>query len=101
MFPVLFFGSLACMLSTLIRSGNGTAVVMILASILMFVVGNLEGTRNTFWDVFMNHFSVPYHIHPLIWETVVVKSRIFLLSASVVWIMISSLSLQKSEKFIG
>lgn len=101
-FPVLFFGSLACMLSTLIRSGNGTAVVVILLSILIFVISNSDNTiRYTFWNVFLNPFSVPYHIHPLIWEMIVVKSRIFLLAASVVWVMISSLSLQKREKFIG
>jgi len=99
MFPVFFFGSLAFMLSTLIRSGNGTAVVMIIMWIAMLFLGNTFA-RNTFWDVFLNPFAVPEEIHPLIWETTVVKSRIFLLSATIVWLMIGSLNLQKREKFI-
>ena len=33
MFPILFFGNLAFMFSTITRSGNGTAVLMIIIGI--------------------------------------------------------------------
>ena len=41
MFPILFFGNLAFMFSTITRSGNGTAVLMIIIGIALFVVGIL------------------------------------------------------------
>ena len=65
MFPVLFFGNLAFMFSTITRSGNGTAVLMI-----------------------------------VIWEGIIIKSRIFLLAASIVWMLVGLLNLQKREKFV-
>ncbi len=34
MFPVLFLGMMAFMLSTVVRNGNGTAVVMIIFGLI-------------------------------------------------------------------
>ena len=79
MFPILFFGNMAFMLSTITRSGNGTAVFMI-------IIGNT--------------FLIPNNVNPIIWEGILIKNRIFLLSASLVWMMVGLLYLQKREKFV-
>ncbi len=100
MFPVLFLGGLAFMFSTITRSGNGTAVVMIVLGILLLFSSNMPFIRNTFWDIFLDPFRVPNNIHPLIWENTILKSRMFLLIGSLVWHMIGALNLQKREKFI-
>ena len=94
--PDTLFGNMAFMLSTITRSGNGTAVFMIIIGIaLMFL-----GKPDSFWNVLLNPFRVPDNVHPIIWEGILIKNRIFLLSASLVWMMIGLLYLQKREKFV-
>lgn len=100
MFPVLFFGNMAFMFSTITRSGNGTAVLMIIISILLLFVSNMNNIERSFWNILLNPFQVPNNFLPVIWEGIIVKSRIFLFSASLVWMMIGLLNLQKREKFV-
>lgn len=100
MFPVIFFGNMAFMFSTLTRSGNGTAVVMILISIAFLICSNMDVIRQSFWNLLLNPFSIPSNILPVIWEGIIIKSRIFLLAGSLIWMMIGLLNLQKREKFV-
>lgn len=100
MFPVLFFGNLAFMLSTITRSGNGTAVLMIIIGIAWIFVGESGAIRQSFWNILLNPFKVPDSFLPVIWESLLIKNRIFLLVASLIWAMIGLLNLQKREKFV-
>jgi ABC-type transport system involved in multi-copper enzyme maturation permease subunit len=110
LFPMLFFGNLAFMFSTITRSGNGTAVLMILIGFVFFTFVNSGGggsggsptasMSNSFWNVFINPFSMPTNIHPMIWQNIIIKSRIFLALGGIVFLMIGLLNLQKREKFI-
>ena len=100
-FPMLFFGNMAFMFSTITRSGNGTAVIMIVLGLLFFLFMNTGGaTENTFYNVFLNPFKIPDNIHPMIWQDTIVKSRIFLLLGGGVFLMLGLLNLQKREKFM-
>ncbi|MEA4919005.1 hypothetical protein [Proteiniphilum sp.] len=100
-FPMLFFGNLAFMFSTITRSGNGTAVIMIILGLVFFIfVGSNNQMANSFWNVFLNPFSIPGDIHPMIWQNTLLKSRLFLIIGSIVWLMIGFLNLQKREKFV-
>ncbi|MDR2148946.1 MAG: hypothetical protein LBE91_21095 [Tannerella sp.] len=100
-FPMLFFGNLAFMFSTITRSGNGTAVIMILIGLVFLIfVGAADALRNSYWNVFLNPFSVPRDVHPVIWQNTIFKSRIFLFVGSLVWLMTGFLNLQKREKFV-
>lgn len=101
MFPLLFYGNLAFMFSTITRSGNGTAVVVIVMSILMLFLSNMPFIERTFWNVLLNPFKVPNNFMPAIWEGIIIKSRIFLLIGGTIWMMIGLLKLQQREKFIG
>lgn len=58
------------------------------------------GKPDSFWNVLLNPFRVPDNVHPIIWEGILIKNRIFLLSASLVWMMIGLLYLQKRENFV-
>lgn len=100
MFPIFFFGNLAFMFSTITRSGNGTAVVMIILGIALLIFSNTPIARYSFWNLMLNPFSVPGNILPIIWETTILKSRIFLFTASIVWMMTGLMNLQKREKFV-
>lgn len=99
-FPMLFFGNLAFMFSTILRSGNGTAVVMIVLGLLFTVLMQTGGLKNSFWNVFLNPFSIPGNVHPMIWQDTILKSRLFLFIAGLVFLMIGLLNLQKREKFV-
>jgi hypothetical protein len=98
LFPMLFFGNLAFMISTIVRSGNGTAVVMILFGMIFFIMSDAIST--TMWNVFLNPFYVPRDIHAMIWQDTIVNNRVFLAIGGIVWLMIGLLNLQKREKFV-
>ena len=111
-FPMLFFGNLAFMFSTITRSGNGTAVLMILIGLFLFVFLSASGggvsmgqgananQSATFWNVFLNPFTIPNNLHPMIWQDTIIKSRIFLILGGIVFLMIGLLNLQKRENFM-
>ena len=100
MFPILFFGNLAFMFSTITRSGNGTAVLMIVIGIALLIFSNTPLIERSFWNILLNPFSIPLNFLPVIWEGIIIKSRIFLLTAGIVWMLIGLLNLQKREKFV-
>lgn len=108
-FPMLFFGNLAFMFSTITRSGNGTAVLMIILGLVLFIFmsstsqssgGQNQSLGNTLWNVFINPFTIPSSVHPIVWQDTIFKSRIFLSISGIVWLLIGLLNLQKREKFI-
>ncbi len=119
-FPMLFFGNLAFMFSTITRSGNGTAVLMIIIGLLFWIIissndggassgpggGGGGGSTpsssmsNSFYNVFINPFATPSNIHPMIWQDTLLKSRIFLTLGGIVFLMMGLLNLQKREKFM-
>lgn len=47
MFPVLFFGNLTFMFSTITRSGNGTAVLMIIIGIVLMFFSNMNSIERS------------------------------------------------------
>ena len=100
MFPVLFYGNLAFMFSTITRSGNGTAVITIIISILLVIFSDADFMRRSFWNILLNPYETPRSILPVIWENTIVKSRIFLFAGCAVWMMVGLLNLQKREKFV-
>jgi hypothetical protein len=98
MFPVLFLGSMAFMFSTLIKNGNGTAVVMVILGVVVFVAS--ESLDRTMWNVFLNPFAVPRNMNETVWEGIVFKNRIFLVVGALVFLLYGLFNLQKREKFI-
>ena len=98
MFPIIFMGSMAFMFSTLIKNGNGTAVVMVLIGVaLLFLQEVLSRTQ---WNVFLNPFSIPENLNEVIWQGLISKNRIFLGVGIVVFILYGLFNLQKREKFV-
>jgi hypothetical protein len=89
------------MFSTITRSGNGTAVIMILIGMLFLIFfGANNSLGNSYWNVFLNPFTIPRDIHPVIWQDTILSSRIFLSVGGIVWLFIGLLNLQKREKFV-
>lgn len=98
MFPVFFLGCLAFLVSTIVKNGNGTAVVMILIGVaLLFLQTFLDRTA---YNVFHNPFSIPQQMNEVVWSQVSQKNRIFLGIGSVVFLLGGLTNLQSREKFL-
>ena len=98
MVPVLFIGLLCFMLSTMVRNGNGTAVLIIVIGLILFGVSKaLEVSR---WNVFLNPFDVPIDSNPQIFYNTVFYNRLFILLASFIFLLTGLYKMQDREKFI-
>ena len=98
MYPVLFLGCLSFMFSTIIKNGNGTAVVMVILGVLALIMA--DAVERTMWNIFLNPFNVPRNMNEMIWEGVALKNRLFLVVGAVVFLLYGLFNLQKREKFI-
>lgn len=98
MYPIVFMGSMAFMFSTLIKNGNGTAVVMVLIGVALIILS--EQLERTQWNVFLNPFEIPSNMNQVIWQGIISKNRIFLGVGIVVFILYGLFNLQKREKFV-
>ncbi|MGE4586347.1 MAG: hypothetical protein AB7D05_03305 [Mangrovibacterium sp.] len=98
MYPVFFIGSMAFMFATLVKNGNGTAVVMVIVGVLAFILS--ESLERTMWNIFLNPFQVPRNMNEMIWAGIVVKNRMLLTVGGLVFILYGLFNLQKRERFI-
>jgi len=98
MYPIVFLGSMAFMFSTVIKNGNGTAVVMVLIGVALIILQDV--VERTQWNVFLNPFRIPDNLNEVIWQGLISKNRIFLGVGIVVFILYGLFNLQKREKFI-
>jgi len=99
MIPVLFMGLLGFMLSTVVRNGNGTAVILIIIGLIFMMMSDSELGRSQ-WNIFLNPFHVPYGVNETSWALITFKNRIILLTGSVIFLLAALLNLQKREKFM-
>jgi hypothetical protein len=98
MYPIVFMGSMAFMFSTVIKNGNGTAVVMVLIGVALIILS--DAVERTQWNVFLNPFEIPNNMNQVIWQGIIFKNRIFLGVAMLVFILYGLYNLQKREKFV-
>ena len=96
--PSLFIGMLCFMLSTLGRNGNGTAVLIIVIGLILFVMNGILGISK--WNVFLNPFDVPLDKNPEIFYNTVFNNRLIILSASFIFLLVGLYKTQNREKFI-
>jgi hypothetical protein len=99
MFPVVFLGLMAFMLSTVIRNGNGTAVIMIIVGII-FMMFSDSGMQKSQWNIFLNPYKLPYDVNEATWAIITFKNRIILSIGSVIFLLVALYNLQKREKFM-
>ena len=98
MFPIFFLGCLGFGLSTLVKSGNGTAVVMVIIGFVFFILSEpLEGSK---WNIFLNPFAMPSDVQEVIWRETVIYNRIILSVGVILTVLLGLFRLQKREKFM-
>jgi hypothetical protein len=98
MFPILFLGCLSFLVSTMVKNGNGTAVVMIIIGVALLFLSNL--LDNTQYNVFHNPYSIPQRMNEMVWAQLSQKNRLFLSIGSLVFVLWGLTNLQRREKFL-
>jgi hypothetical protein len=98
MFPVCFLGCLAFLISTIVKNGNGTAVVMIIIGVFLMILA--DALDRTQWNVFHNPYSIPDKMNEMIWSQISQKNRLFLSIMSIIFLLWGLMNLQRREKFL-
>jgi hypothetical protein len=98
MYPIFFLGSLSFMFSTLIKNGNGTAVVMIVIGMTLWILSDI--IPHSEWNIFLNPFDIPSDMNETIWEEISVNNRLYLLAGIILSILYGLYNLQERERFL-
>ena len=95
---VLFVSALGFSLSTLVRNGNATAVIMVILGLFLLILA--DEIDESKWNIFLNPFDIPRNLNEIVWKEIIRQNRIFMGIASVVFILLGLLNLQRREKFL-
>jgi hypothetical protein len=98
LFPIIFLSSFGFMLSTLIKNGNGTAIVIVIVAFIFFIFA--EPLEYSVYNVFLNPFSEPHEMSEFIWLTIIYKNRLYLMILSALFLLYGMFNLQFREKFV-
>jgi len=98
LFPLLLLGNLSFLLSTITKSGNGTAVIVIIIGFIYFVMqGWLKESQ---WNIFLNPYLSSTRTNPMIWSKILINNKIFTSVISIITLVWGLYNMQKREKFI-
>jgi hypothetical protein len=98
MLPVMFLGMMSFMFSTVVKSGNGTAVIMIIFGLFFLILS--DPLRKSQWNVFLNPFDPAYDVSDATWAIITLKNRIILFTGTILFLLAALFNLQKREKFM-
>ncbi|MFA9388877.1 MAG: hypothetical protein ACERKD_03670 [Prolixibacteraceae bacterium] len=98
-YPLAFLGLLTFLLSTVLKSGNATAAVVIILGIVLLIMS--DSISRTFWNIFFNPYAVPSDVSEMAWQSITTKSRVFLGAGAMVFLLGGLMNLQRREKLLG
>jgi len=99
MFPLLFIGSFAFMISTIVKSGYGTSVIIIIVGVVLLILA--DAIDRSMWNVFLNPYDIPSNLNEMVWYNITIKNRIFLGTGFLIFLLTGLLNLQNRERFIN
>jgi len=98
LFPIFFLSSLALALASLTRSGNASAVVLVILSLFFLILA--EPLRDSAWNLYHNPFIQTDQRTLLLRAEITFYSRTYLLVGSILTTLLGLLRLQQREKFV-
>jgi len=98
MYPLVFLACVSFLFSTIIKNGNGTAVVIVIIGLIFWFLS--ESLENSKWSLFLNPFSIPDEMNVTIWANIVSQNRLILSIGAIVSILWGLINLQSREKFV-
>ncbi len=98
-FPLAFLGLFTFFLSTVLKSGNATAAVIVILGVILLILS--DEISQKYWNIFFNPYGQPSGVSEMVWQSLTTKNRIFLGVGSVVFLLGGMMNLQKREKLLG
>ena len=98
MFPIFFLGAIGFMFSTVIRNGNGTAAVMVILGLIVWISSGIFGQSE--WNIFLNPFRLPGSFSEALWLEMIFYNRLYLFIGTILSILAGLYKLQNRERFI-
>jgi hypothetical protein len=95
---VLFVSALGFCLSTLVKNGNATAVIMVILGLFFLILS--EELYESKWNMFLNPFNTPRDLNDIVWREIIRQNRLILGISSLVLLLLGLLNLQQREKFL-
>ncbi|MFN8258511.1 MAG: hypothetical protein U0W24_22675 [Bacteroidales bacterium] len=97
-YPLLFISTLAFLMATLIKNGNGAAVVMVVIGLIFWFLS--EPLSSSKWNLFLNPFHIPNQMNSIIWESIIKQNRLILCIGALIAMLWGMINLQQREKFV-
>jgi hypothetical protein len=98
MILAVFTSTLGFCVSTIVKNGNATAVIMVVLGLVFLILSDaLEYSK---WNVFLNPFASPNDLNEIVWHEIIRQNRIILGILSIVFLLLGLLNLQNREKFL-
>jgi hypothetical protein len=94
----LFSSSLGFGISTIVKNGNATAVILVVLGLVFLILS--DPLQYSKWNIFLNPFLNPQDINEIVWADTIRQNRIILAIASIVFLLLGLLNLQNREKFL-
>ena len=95
---VLFVSALGFSISTIVRNGNATAVIMVILGLFLLILADeLDESK---WNIFLNPFNTPNDLNDIVWREIIRQNRLILGITSLVLLLLGLLNLQQREKFL-
>lgn len=98
MYPLIFLACLTFLFTTLVRNGNGTAVIMVIIGLIFFVFS--EPLAFNKWNLFLNPFQLPTDMSMTVWMNVIYQNHLILAIGSIISLLWGLMNLQYREKFV-
>jgi hypothetical protein len=95
---VLFISSLGFCVSTLVKNGNATAVIMVILGLFFLIL--VDVLYESKWNIFLNPFHTPRDLNDIVWREIIRQNRLILGILSLVFLLLGLLNLQQREKFL-
>jgi hypothetical protein len=99
LYPLAFLGLFTFFLSTVFKSGNATAAVIILLGIVLLMMSEEIATR--YWNIFFNPYDIPSDISEAAWQSISGKNKLLLGSGAIIFLLGGLFNLQNREKLLG
>lgn len=98
LFPIILIGNLSFLLSTITKSGNGTAVIIIVISFIYLLMQSW--LKESMWNIFLNPYLTSTRTNAIIWNKIIINNKLLIFALSTVMLIAGLLNMQKREKFI-
>lgn len=95
---VVFVSALGFCISTIVKNGNASAVIMVILGLVFLILSDeLDESK---WNIFLNPFNTPGNINEIVWQETIRQNRIIMGISSLVLLLLGLLNLQNREKFL-